>query len=296
MTPNPELYSSGARRDPPGQPSSRTGLLAGLEVAIEEALPGLEICDQDLVIDGEVRAELVGVDPAGCLTLVVVLEGRGEEDVIRALEVLSRVRANVGLVARHLQQAQLDASLAPRVLVVADPMVDVVQRGLEGLGAAGLDLFRVRRVESAKGERNYLEPVGGSRDAAGEPTGGVEVFIATLPEGMRPLAERMIECMDRLDDDLVTAAGPRAVSWSLDGELVVRMDQAADGLQVAVGPRLVTRALAAEKDVDGVVEDALLLVLRSAGIAEEEGLVEHELKPADPEQLLTPEEIEAFRD
>jgi hypothetical protein len=188
------------------------------------------------------------------------------------------------------------ADLAPRVLVVSPRASERLLLRLAPLTESGLELFGVKSVRSAAGERSYLVPLALPPAARGR-TGAASpaVFLAALSEKDRPLADQLVERMTRLDDELDLQADPSSLAWRFGGDLLLRVERDEGGLKAGVGGNGGAAPLLGLGDLDRLIEGALARLLELAGDAPREPGTKAP-DPRDPSApILTAEEIEAFR-
>ena len=290
------------------------GLSASLEESLIESLPGLVVLDRDLDYGGQVGIDLVAADQAGALTLVLLVDGEGEEPVLAALDVLAFARREQLLLERHLGQASFRGDLPPRVILVADRFDQLLRERIAPLGDVRVELFELRELKSAAATRSYLVPRGdGAIEGAGDQS--LAAFLDSLSEERRPLAALALRRIGRIDTELTVRSSEDAVSWFLGEELLCTLERGPEGLsaQTAAGQ---PGPLGDEGDLDRFLEQVLggyVASLEEDGVTgdiagEESGdrpagegagdgwqdLDEMNLEPGGA--LLTPEEIEAFRE
>lgn len=291
-----------ARKPVPRAPEEvdRRGALAALSAGLEEIVPGIEVLDRDLVFDEGGRADLAAVDPSGRLYLVLLADGENDRIVLDALDAYAFAEANRELLARHLRRPRI-ALRDTQVIVICLEADDRLLSRLRPLLAHGIGLFRVRMLKSASGEHSYLVPWGApERDVRGR--GGVDAFLERLPAGLLPLTRTLIERMQRLDAELEPGAEGEALVWRAGGEVVVRVTSRGDMLQAQVTPEDHGRRLRSEDDLEDLTERTLERLLEVWGTnGNGHGEPGEEPVGADPVPqeglpILSPEEIEAFRD
>jgi hypothetical protein len=281
------------RADPPaagGETVERSRVLAALETGLVEVWSGLEVLDRELDFEDGVHADLGAVEPTGRALLVRIAGEDAGETVLGALDLLAFARANAAIVARHLGEP-VDAGLEPRVAVVdARGDARVVER-LRALSPSGIEVIGVRTVRSALGERSYLilPPT-----LAG-PAAAPETFLAGLPAPLFELARALFARMQRVDPDCHPLTDRGAVVWRLHGVLLARLERHDGQLEasLASGARL---PFASAEDAERVLESALERVAQGIGARPGRpagGALGH---AGEQEPLLTPEEIQAFRD
>jgi hypothetical protein len=274
------------------------GVLAALEAGISEALPGVEILDRNLSFDPDGRADLAAVDPMGRLVLVLVAEEDTDRAALETLDLLSYARENNDLVVRHLGSRRVDPGLTPRVVVI-DPENDTrLSDRLGAVAAAGVEVFGVRTLRSAAGERSYLVAAG--PEARGLPAGeaGVEAFLDSLPLPLQEVGRELTERMGRLDEDLFASADRDALVWRWNGEVLARVERVGERLTASVAPHHAPSTIRELDDVENVLEGALarLVVDLAPGEGVEAGSAALDREWSRDEPILTPEEIEAFED
>ncbi len=291
----PRKGAGPSRPDP-----ERVGALIALASGLEEIVPGLEILDRDLVFDEGGRADLVGVDPLGNLYLVLLAEGEVDRIVLDALDAYAFAERNSGLLSRHLGRKQ-PAANTQVIVICLEPSQRLYERFLP-LRTHGVGLYRVRTLRSASGEHSYLVPWGDS-DSPSDVRGGVERFLAKLAPGKAALVQGLSDKLSRLDQSLHPEAQNGSLVWRSDGEDVVRLEAGHDGLDAFFARETQGRKLREENDLDELAEGALQrLVSRweSAAEAADSNAEETPEPSADrvPAEgpILTPEEIDAFRD
>jgi len=280
--------------------------LEALESGLREALPELQVLDAEVELEGDARAELVGVDTLGHLVLVLVVDGDDEACVPQALDALAFGRTNAELLARHLASPRLQPGLPPRVVLVAQSFSALVKSRLAPLAGREADLFELRTLRSRAGENAYLIPAAAPDAApAAVRAVGPEVLVGRLPAQRRKVAERLVASMQRMDEELdLTVAGNRLV-WHLGDDVVAWLELEKDGLRGSIPPDHEPLVVSGGADVDSFVGAAMgryaaLLSgpeadagTRGAGADGDEETTEVAL---GEEGILTAEEIEAFRD
>jgi len=265
-------------------------------------LPGIQVLDRGLVFENGGRADLAAVDPSGRLVLVLLASEDGDRAVLETLDTCHYARANTAILARHLSGRRINALVAPRIVVInANNDTTLVER-LSALVGQGVEIFGVRSLRSAAGERSYLVQVGPS--GALEPSGehGVEAFLRELPAGLREIGGRLAERMGRLDEDLDPAADKNALVWRFRGDVLARLERVGNRLQASIAPHLEPLPVARDDDVERIVEESLARLVEAMGMPGM-GPVAAEPREEEPPMnlpgadvpLLSPEEIEAFR-
>ncbi len=273
--------------------SERSGVLAALEAGLMDAWSGLEVLDRDLAFEDDRRADLAAVESTGRAVLVLLAGEESAGTVLSALDLAAFARANAEILARHLGES-VDPSLEPRVVVI-DPRNDPrLAERLGGLSTSGIDLFSVRTVKSAAGERSYLLPPKTHQSA--QPA-TIEAFLLGLEPPLLGLARPLVDRMARVDQECQAVADRESVVWRLHGTILARIERSGDRLEASFGSRRERFPIRGEDDVDRIVERALERV--ASGIGEgrspSNGARAIEAVP-EGEPLLTPEEIAAFRE
>ena len=279
-----------------GAPEEGLGVAQALASGLADVLLGFEVIDRDLAFDEGGRADLVGVDGSGRPVLVLVGGEDSDRIALEVLDTLSYARRHAVLLARHLRSPRLRPGAEARLLLVQpSPDPRLVDRLLPLLGR-GVEIFGVRTLSSAGGERSYLVPLEPPRPSGGlgRPQSG-GAFLEDLSGMQRELCRTLVQRMRRLDDELEVEGGPSGILWSVQGETLAQVERGEGGLRGGVAPDFEPRRLVAERDVDRFVESAmtrLVQLLGDDGAGPEPG----GLEAFEGEELLTADEIAAFRD
>ncbi len=286
-----------ARTAEPEKETGAHGVLGALSSGLDEIVPGIEILDKELVLEGGGRADLAGVDPSGRLYFVLLAGEDSDRAALEALDALAYLRRHVELLVRHFGERRVDPERAPRVLIVSPTADPRLSERLAALSDAGVTVLGLSTVKSAAGERSYLvrcEP----RGRNGPSATGMAAFLRALPARLEPLGHGLVERMSRLDEELEPSADGTTIVWRLQGEVLCRVERVGDVLQASVAPRHEPLALAETADLERLVEQALARLVRVLGMTREQ-----KTTPGSPvltgdreEPLLTPEEIQAFRE
>jgi hypothetical protein len=273
-------------------------------------LPGLEVRDRGLALDGRAVCDLVARERGGRLVLVRLAPEDDDATALAALDLVAAARGARESILVHLGSLggagdSLGAPEAPRAILVLRRGAGAgLVRRLEPLLAAGLELAAPLAASSALGETFALaferaEPGG----AGGGSRPGVDGFLAALAPGRRELALLALRRLERVDEDLDRRASVEALAFRHEGrplcELLAERGELVGRL--ADGARVELRAGAdLDRFLEGVLgalvggeppEDAPPDRARSAA----ERLREHDLVPRSTAALLSPEELEAFR-
>jgi len=284
---------------PPESPPPHDDL-AAVASAVEAALPGLDVLDRALVFDDGARADLAGVDASGHLVLVQLAAADSDRATLDALDLFALARRAPELFTRHLRSTKLVPRLEARILVIFEPTDVRLGSRLTALASAGLELFELRTVRSAAGERSYLLPrsTGGVLLPGLEAGPSLERFLESLPAERQDLGRSLCDRLARLDDELGTEVGTESVGWYFQERLLVRLEVRGARLRGGVGPRGILRDLESGRDGDELLEEALSRLVEEVG----QSRVEDDREEAqattrrEPIALLTAEELDAFRD
>ncbi|MCZ6598465.1 MAG: hypothetical protein O7B99_12555 [Planctomycetota bacterium] len=279
-------------------------LLRDPEATFEEILPGVEILDRELEFDDGSRADLAAVDGAGRLVLCLFAGDDPDRSALEVLDTLAFVTRNTPLLARHLASARIQPDLDPRVLVVVDPGDARLIGRLTRLAGNELELYEVRTVKSSSGERAYLVPVEGHAGGGSPaPTASPASFVESLPTALAETGRLLVERMARLDDELVSKTGRDAVTWSFRDRVLARIERVGDHLQGGLGAGEEPQRIETSEDVGRFLEAALGHLVELLGEAKKPPFPGGALRPPggpqrelDGGSILTPEEIEAFRE
>lgn len=278
---------------PPDSTPTRDDL-AAVASAVEAALPGVDVLDRALDLDDGARADLAGVDASGRLVLVQLAAESIDRAALDALDLLSLARRSPELFVRHLASDRIAPRLEPRVVVILEPDGARLAERLSPLAVAGLELFELRTVRSAAGERSHLLPrANPAFQEAGAPGLSLDRFVESLAPERQDLGRSLCERLARLDDELRTEVGMQSVAWYFQDRLLVRLEARGARLRGAVGPRGELRDLGSARAADELLEEALSRLVDEVGEGRPDagsGAARHE-----PIALLTAEELEAFR-
>jgi len=297
------------------EPSSAPALLERIAAGLPSVFPGAVVVDRELQLgpDGPGGSrpagvvDLAAIDGEGRLLLVCQVRGDGPEALLLALDALAFARANLPLLARHFQGAGLDPELEPLAVLAAERFEPLLLRRLGGLDPTLLTCLEIRRLASRERTETYLVPVvpaagAGEARTAARPAD----FLQHLEPELRPLAERLLERLARLDEDLRATSSGRQLRFALDGEPICVLQAQGDALEARVVPDGGTFRIGSAADADAFLEEALQRTLdlfepRERGGSllappERAGVREAAFDPLVPSgAILTPEEIEAFR-
>lgn len=290
----------GRRGEQKGEATDRNR--ADVVRGLGELYAGFEVVDRELDLGEGRRVDWVGVDSTGRLVLVLLVREDGVEPVIAALDALAFVQRNRGVLAGHLQNQRLRPDVSPVVALVAESFSDRLLGRLSGLDAEAVRLFELRTVTSARGEHVYLAPIEAraAREAVTAPR-GAEVFLSRLDVERRALAELVLKRIGRIDDLVGYTASEKTVTWRWQGELLCSLSSVDDQLDARIEPGGGSQPLTSSADLEAFVDLALGRYVALLGaVAPPGGGFGHALAAAqeprlEPRELLTPAELEAFR-
>jgi len=286
-----------------GRAQEARGPLAALTEGLDEIVPGLEILDRELAFEGGARADLAGVDPSGRLHLVLLAGEDADRAALDTLDALQVLRTQMELLVRHLGGGRVNPERAPRLLVVTPTAEEKLGARLAALVDAGVSVLGLRSVKSASGERTYLVRAGGATGGAGP--GGIAAFLRGLPARLEPLGQLLVERMERADEEITASGDGTTVVWRLNGEVLCRVERIGDLLQAGVAPGHEPQTLNDVGDLEKLLARAyarlthVLKLTRSdapRGGGPKLARGPDDAPGAEDGPLLTPEEIQAFRE
>lgn len=312
-------------RQPEAQPPSAEDL----ERRLQELLPSLRIVDQDLELDGAPVADLVG-EADGRIVLVLFVDGEGDGPMLAALDALSVARRDGDLLAAHLGLTTLSGK-PPLVLLVAERFGERLRERAGAVPADRLWLVErrslrtarrdvwplVRRAASVQRELGQTPEPEPARSAATPSARAprarpADRFLAQLPAGAARVARELIERIGRVDPELELQlddwnGGPeftcQGLTWSFRGRALCGLTATEGRLQGRLPGSPVPHAIQGPGTIDTFLDWVLTCHLELLdGRPERDERDEHdelgevELVPSRREPLLTPEEIDAFRD
>lgn len=264
--------------------------------ALMEAHPDLEPVDRDLELGEGRMVDLACVDGTGMLWLVSWVSEDDVEPILTVLDSMVWFEATHAVLARHFDCPRLRAEAGLRVALVAEVFPGRLQARLNGLNPSVLRMFELKRVRSGRGDHAYLVSVESGRPGAAiSETISVDAFLDGLAEDARELALRMMRRVERIDDRLQCTAKAREMIWNLpDGPLCEL--RAGNGVLVTrTLPSGDQRPLTRVEDLESALEDVLEAYVERLPAASGEFARPTNLANIDPAALLSPEEIEAFR-
>lgn len=295
---------SRARQAAEEEAREREALLEAVASGLDDVLPGLELVDRDLVFDEGGRADLACVDESGRLVLVLLAEGDVNHVAVVAMDTVSYAQRHLALLQTHLG-VSLSESGGPRVILLAPNGGDVLLRRIAPLCDLGLEVFGLRTIQSAKGERSYLVQLGPNGEEVPARTSRLDAFLDRLSPPVVDLVRNLVQRMRRLDDRLVVEARGRVVTWRLGERAIARLETSPRGVFARIEPAGPDRSIASEADADGFLEEAMEVLVGGVRVAPKPRIVAPVEPPSESqgqaakvdldEPILTPEELEAFR-
>jgi hypothetical protein len=279
----------------------RAALLAAFEADIARLLPEVRIVDRTLDLTrGPVRgiasrrADLVAIDVSGRPIIVLLVDGRGDDTLLAAVNALAFARQSGDALAQPKREESLE-TFGARVALVAEAFSARTLEGLALLPPDDLLLFEARRIDSAAGTQVRLarvHPTAARTEDAPPPTR--EEFLERVAETRRGTADLLLRRLARVDAGLQASFAESLATFECDGHELCALEIAEGSLRgwiPAIKQRLPIHGPDdADAFLDEVLREHILLLGESWG--------SH--TPAPPrgreEPVLTPEEIAAFRD
>ncbi|MAF65365.1 MAG: hypothetical protein CMJ84_06870 [Planctomycetes bacterium] len=291
------------------------------ERALAAHLPGLVLVDRDLSVDGRKVADFVGlIDDRPVLFLA--LEGDSERVLLRTSDAVDFARRHGQALGAHLRAVSVegeglpDVNPAPaRTVLLSDtPFSASLLERLGGFGAPDLLVLQRRRLESSAGTSEFFvaldahpgrelprplaepSPLPAALDDEG-------AFIAGLPPALARTGQALVERIGRIDEGLecrpLPDAGgmPGGLEWLCEQAPLCRVTAVEGHLEAFLAGSDVPHSIRTRAGVDVFLDWLLAFHLERLG--EPEGgaeLADVELVPRAPGPILSPEEIEAFRD
>ena len=264
--------------------------------ALLEAHPDLELVDRELDVGEGRMIDLACVDGSGRLWLVSWVTGADEHVIVTALDSMVWFDASHAVLAQHFECPRLRPDAGLQVALLAEGFPGRLRARLRGLNPAAVRLFELKRLSSARGARAYVVPVesGPSPTAQPEPV-SVDSFLEGLDEDAREMAVRLMRRIERIDDRLHCTAAVHGMTWHLPDGPLCELSAGNGRLAARVLPSGSPRPLAGLEDLETSVDEVLGVYVDRLPKESEELASPSELANVDPAALLTPEEIEAFR-
>lgn len=233
-----------------------------LEAAVLDALPGLEVLDRSLELDG-LRTDLVGVDAEGRLNLVLFVDGAAGGLPMEVLDTLRLARRQRYLLARHLGVEHLKVEADARVTVVATNFESLVAERLACLPRHQVQCFEVHEMRSDRGLSTCLLPA--FEEPQGSPVSALpaDEFVRGLAASQRETVAELSGRIERIDGDVSMAPGPGGLEWRYRGAALCRLRGEGEGLMGSVvdGPSFaMEESQEVEAFLDGCLQRFLLLL------------------------------------
>lgn len=284
-----------------------------VEASLRAVLPGLRLVDRDLELDGVPLADLVG-EVDGRLVLVLLVDGEGDGPVLAALDALTAARRDGELLGAHLGLVG-PSRRAPLVLLVAERFGERLRDRLRLLPSDSLWLLERRAVRTARRGAQPLVRLAPATEASapmpGEGAGrpaesridpqAIGRFLAQLPPGPARLGRELIERIARIDPELEheirRVSDREQLWWSFRDRPLCGLAVRDGRLEGRLPESPVPHAIQSVEGIDAFLEWVLSCHLELLdAFADREAVGEVELVPPRREPLLTPEELEAFRE
>lgn len=279
-----------------GSDERLAALVRGLETALVETFPRVRVVERALSLPGEGAADLVAIDESGRIVLVLVVDGQAEETCLVALDLLAHARANLKLLARHLDDPLVRTDLQPRVFLVSESFAERSKSRLGAVSSERLLLLEIRALETARGKAAYLVPLDPPTPTVEPPAAAIEDFLAGLSTEGRAIAGELVRRLGRLDRGLECAVAREEVHWRHQGRAlctVRHVEGRLEGLLPEQGRPLV---LAGANEVEVFLERGLERYLELARDGTAEDLPAVERGPPLNGPILTQEELRAFQE
>jgi hypothetical protein len=280
--------------------AEREALLGILETDLLRLVPGLGVVDRGLVLtrahvrgsEGR-RADLVLLDESGRALIVLVVDGRGDDTVLAAIDALAFARQNGDALARPTRPLA-PREISTRVALVAETFSARVLEGLSILPERELMLLETRKLASETGSRTRLVRVEAVSERGPDPAVNRETFLATIPEFLRATADLLLRRLARIDAEIEFTFAEGAVDIRC-GERELCVLEVHDGSLRGEIPALDrTLPIRGMDDADLLLDEVLREHLHDL---ESIPLVRPARSPRPSEEpLLSPEEIAAFRE
>lgn len=279
-----------------------------IEAQLRALLPGLRVLDRDLELDGAPVADLV-CEAEGRLVLVLMVDGEGDGPVLAALDALAAARRDGELLAAHLGLPE-SFRRAPLVLLVAERFGERLRERLRAIPSEALWSLERRAVRTARrGDQalvrvHNVEGCGSPASGGGSPSPdpqAVQRFLAQLgPPGAR-LGRELAQRIGRIDPELELETrrgeGREELWWRFRGRSLCGVAVNEGRLEGRLPDSSVPHAIQSPQALEAFLEWVLSCHLELLdALAPRDGMGEIVLVPPRREPLLTPEEIEAFRE
>ncbi len=226
------------------------------ESALLDAMPGLEVLDHGLELDG-LSTDAVGVDAEGRLNLVLYADGQAESLPLEVLDTLRLARRQRHLLARHLNEPRLDPEADACVVVVAPGFDSLVSERLACLPRHQVRCFELHEMRSEKGLSTLLLPASHEQVEQHEfAISAPEDFLSALEEPMREMVSELTLRIERIDREVALASGPGGLEWRYRGTPLCRLRGEGERLvgSVIEGPSF---PLNRDRDLEGFLDASL---------------------------------------
>lgn len=225
------------------------------ESALLDALPGLEVLDHGLELDG-LSTDAVGVDGEGRLNLVLYADGQSDSLPLEVLDTLRLARRQRYLLARHLNEPRLDPEADACVVVVAPGFDSLVSERLACLPKHQVRCFELHEMRSDKGLSTLLLPASHESIDHEYVVPAPEDFLSALDEPLREMVSELTLRIERIDREVALAPGPGGLEWRYRGTPLCRLRGEGEGLvgSVIEGPSF---PLNRERDLEGFLDASL---------------------------------------
>ncbi|MFT7678860.1 MAG: hypothetical protein ACI8QC_002857 [Planctomycetota bacterium] len=227
-----------------------------------DALPGLEVLDRSLELDG-LRTDLVGVDAEGRLNLVLFVDGAAEGLPLEVLDTLRLARRQRFLLQRHLNVDHLKVEAEARVTVVAASFESLVGERLACLPQSQVQCFEVHEMRSDRGLSTCLLPAFAEPQGSAAAAVPADEFVRCLNATQREAVSALSGRIERIDGDVAIAPGPGGLEWRYRGSALCRLRGEGDGLMGSVvegASFAIEESQEAEAFLDGCMRRFLLLL------------------------------------
>ncbi len=294
MSTQPEVREVREVRELPGETAG-----IDLEVVLGKALPGLSILDRKLELDGPLNADLVAIDGAGRLVLVLLPgpseprdEVADERTVLGVLDALVWARRHRDLLARHLDGSQLNEDLEPRVVVVAERFSERVAARLSTLDPDDVLLLEVRSLRTEAGASTYLVDPTPNVVAAGHVA--PSTFLESLDEDLRAQAELLLKRLGRMDTDVHVRCTGEGLQWVFREHPLCALTEVGGHLEGSLPDACDPLPLRASGSLEAFIDLAMARFVELSESADA-SLEQVELIPAEPRPSLSASELEALQ-
>lgn len=225
------------------------------ESALLDALPGLEVLDHGLELDG-LSTDAVGVDGEGRLNLVLYADGQADSLPLEVLDTLRLARRQRYLLARHLNEPRLDPEADACVVIVAPGFDALVSERLACLPKHQVRCFELHEMRSEKGLSTLLLPASHETVEHEYVAPAPEDFLSALDEPLREMVSELTLRIERIDREVALAPGPGGLEWRYRGTPLCRLRGEGEGLvgSVIEGPSF---PLHRERDLEGFLDASL---------------------------------------